>query len=76
MKWIYDLSVDRLKEEMNAVNIKKFVAEQIFSWIYAKNIQDINQWTNISKTNQQILANLYDTTLDTFLKINIRLKRS
>jgi len=70
MKWIYDLSVDRLKEEMNAVNIKKFVADQIFSWIYAKNIQDITQWTNISKTNRQILANLYDTTLDTILKIN------
>jgi 23S rRNA (adenine2503-C2)-methyltransferase len=70
MKWIYDLSVDRLKEEMNAVNIKKFVADQIFSWIYAKNIQDINQWTNISKANQKILANLYDTTLDTILKIN------
>jgi 23S rRNA (adenine2503-C2)-methyltransferase len=70
MKWIYDLSVDRIKEEMNAVNIKKFVADQIFSWIYAKNIQDINQWTNISKANQQILANFYDTTLDTILKIN------
>ncbi|MGD2087665.1 MAG: 23S rRNA (adenine(2503)-C(2))-methyltransferase RlmN [Candidatus Aminicenantes bacterium] len=70
MKWIYNLPVDRLKEEMSAVNIKKFVAHQIFSWIYAKNIQDINQWTNISKTNRQILANLYDTTLNPILKIS------
>jgi 23S rRNA (adenine2503-C2)-methyltransferase len=70
MKWIYDLSVDRLKEEMSAVNIKKFVVDQIFSWIYAKNIQDMTQWINISKTNRQILANLYDTTLNTILKIN------
>jgi 23S rRNA (adenine2503-C2)-methyltransferase len=69
MKWIYDLSVDRLKEELSAVNIKNFVAGQIFSWIYAKNIQDMTQWTNISKANRQILANLYDTTLNTVLKI-------
>lgn len=70
MKWIYNLSVDRLKEEMSAVNIKLFVADQVFSWIYAKNIQDMNQWTNISKTNRQILAKIYDTTLNTILKIN------
>ena len=70
MKWIYDLSFEQLKEEMSTVNIKKFVADQIFSWIYAKNIQDMTQWTNISKTNRQILANLYDTTLNTILKIN------
>jgi len=69
MKWIYDLSVDRLREEMSAIHIKKFVADQIFSWIYAKNIQDINLWNNIGKTNRQILANLYDTTLNTILKI-------
>jgi 23S rRNA (adenine2503-C2)-methyltransferase len=70
MKWIYDLPVDQLKEELSAVNIKIFVADQIFSWIYAKNIQDINQWTNISKANREILPMLYDTRLNTILEIN------
>ena len=69
MKWIYDLPYERLKEEITALRLKPYTADQIFSWLYAKNIQDINQWLNISKTNRQLLADHFDTTLGTLTQI-------
>lgn len=69
MKWIYDLSYDRLKEEIVAANLKKFAADQIFQWLYVKNIQDIDKWSNVSKTNREKLSKLFDTQLNTILDI-------
>jgi 23S rRNA (adenine2503-C2)-methyltransferase len=64
MKWIYDLTYEQLKEEITAFDIKKFIVDQIFQWIYQKNVQDILAWTNISKTNQHLLAKKFDTSLN------------
>jgi len=36
MKWIYDLSYEQLKEEISRIHTKKFVADQVFQWIYEK----------------------------------------
>jgi 23S rRNA (adenine2503-C2)-methyltransferase len=63
MKWIYDLAYDQLKEEITAIGIKKFVVDQVFQWIYEKNLQTINAWSNISKINRKTLSKNYDTTL-------------
>ncbi len=63
MKWIYDLAYDQLKEEISVIGIKKFVIDQVFQWIYEKNLQTINAWSNISKINREILSKRYDTTL-------------
>jgi 23S rRNA (adenine2503-C2)-methyltransferase len=70
MKWIYDLPYERLREEITALQLKPFTADQVFSWLYAKNIQEVSQWHNISKTNRQLLADCFDTALDTLVKIN------
>lgn len=64
MKWIYDLTYDQLKEEITALGLKKFSVDQVFQWLYEKNTQDINAWSNIAKTNQTILIEEYDTVLD------------
>jgi len=64
MKWIYDLSYEQLKEEIISIHIKKFVADQVFQWIYEKNVQTVDAWSNISKTNRNILSKQYDTTLN------------
>ena len=69
MKWIYDLSYDQLKEELTAANFKKFAADQVFQWIYAKNLQDTAKWSNISKAHREILSGLYDTGLNKILDI-------
>jgi 23S rRNA (adenine2503-C2)-methyltransferase len=69
MKWIYDLTYAQLAEEIEAAGLKPYTADQIFQWLYAKNIQDMNQWTNISKANRELLAGLYDTGLNNVLDI-------
>jgi len=69
MKWIYDLTFDELKEEVTALNLKSFTAIQIFSWLYAKNLQDFNLWTNISKSNRLTLADNFDISLNSILEV-------
>ncbi|MCP5047423.1 MAG: 23S rRNA (adenine(2503)-C(2))-methyltransferase RlmN, partial [bacterium] len=67
MKWIYNLPYDRLTEEVTASGLKKFAAHQVFQWLYEKNEQDIDQWTNISKANRELLSQSYNTCLNTVL---------
>jgi len=67
MKLIYESSYDELKNELASAGLKTFAADQVFQWIYGKNIQDINEWSNISKPNREILSNLFDTRLITVL---------
>jgi 23S rRNA (adenine2503-C2)-methyltransferase len=69
MKWIYDLSYDQLKEEIGRIHTKQFVADQVFQWIYEKNIQTVEAWSNISKTNRNLLSKQYDTTLNKTIDI-------
>jgi 23S rRNA (adenine(2503)-C(2))-methyltransferase len=64
MKWIYDLSYQQLEGEITAANLKKFTADQVFQWLYHKNIQDIDKWTNLSKTNRELLSKHYNTRLN------------
>jgi len=66
---MYDLSYEELKKEITAANFKKFAADQVFQWLYAKNILDIGKWSNISKTNRERLSKHYDTGLNTILDI-------
>ncbi|MCP4155532.1 MAG: 23S rRNA (adenine(2503)-C(2))-methyltransferase RlmN [bacterium] len=69
MKWIYDLSYDQLKEEIEGCGIKKFVADQIFQWLYGKMLPGIELWTNISKKNREMLTRKYDTTLNHIVRV-------
>ncbi|MGE5341170.1 MAG: 23S rRNA (adenine(2503)-C(2))-methyltransferase RlmN [Candidatus Omnitrophota bacterium] len=69
MKWIYDLPYDELKEELTQTNFKKFVADQIVQWLYNKNNPEIDQWSNISKTDRERLAQSFNTRFSTVLTI-------
>ena len=69
MKWIYDLAYGQLKEEILAIGLKKFAADQMFQWLYEKNTRDINAWTNISKTAREMLIKKYDTSLNQTVNI-------
>jgi 23S rRNA (adenine2503-C2)-methyltransferase len=69
MKWIYDLAYGQLKEEILAIGLKKFTADQMFQWLYEKNTRDINAWTNISKTAREMLTKKYDTSLNRTIDI-------
>lgn len=56
---IYSLTLEELKDLLKQYNIKSYVAEQIYHWIYKNNIESFNDMTNISKANIEVLNNLF-----------------
>ncbi|UCH95384.1 MAG: 23S rRNA (adenine(2503)-C(2))-methyltransferase RlmN [Candidatus Aminicenantes bacterium] len=70
MKWIYDLSYNQLKKEITALKMKEFAGDQVFQWLYAKNVQDTDRWCNVSKANKKILLEHYDIGLNKILRLD------
>lgn len=70
MKWIYDLSYGELKHELTALGLKAFAADQVFLWLYGKNVPQIDAWSNVSKSNRQQLPQYFDTSQLTVLTEN------
>ncbi len=68
MKWIYNFSYDELKEELASSSLKKFVVDQVFLWLYGKNIPVVDYWTNIGKNDRTLLAGRFDTRLPTIIQ--------
>jgi 23S rRNA (adenine2503-C2)-methyltransferase len=69
LKWIYDLSYDELKEDLCLLKMPGYVADQVFQWLYEKNVSNIATWHNISKQNRAILSRKYNTRLDKIIAI-------
>ena len=55
-EWVYNFSFSELKEKIERLGMKPFVAKQIFQWLYLHNQPEIENWTNISKQNRSILS--------------------
>lgn len=68
-KWIYDLSYDELKSGIVELDIKDFITDQVFLWIYKKTVQHIELWTNISKKNRKLLSKFYNIDLNKTIKV-------
>ncbi len=66
---IYNLSLEALKSELAELDIKPYVANQIFSWLYNKLEPEISRWTNISRKNQELLRSRFDTRLSRTEKV-------
>jgi 23S rRNA (adenine2503-C2)-methyltransferase len=69
MKWIYNLSYDELKNDLLKINLVHYSPDQIFYWLYRKEISEIDSWTNIQKKNRGILQKMYDTQLNKIIDI-------
>lgn len=54
-KSIYSFTLDELEKELSEFNIKKYVARQIYDWIYIKMVDSFSKMTNISQENIEIL---------------------
>ncbi len=63
MNWIYDYSYEELKHAFKDLGFQAFVTDQIFLWLYLKNIQDIDNWSNISIKNRETIKHHFDTNL-------------
>ena len=57
MKSIFDYKLSDLIEYCESIGYKKFVAKQLFEWIYQKRVFDYTQMTNIKKELQDKLSN-------------------
>lgn len=54
-KSIYSFTLNQLQKELENLNIKKYVADQIYDWLYIKCVDDFESMTNVSKTNIELL---------------------
>lgn len=54
-KSIYSFTLEELRNECDVIGIKKFVADQIYDWIYKKNVDSFELMTNISKKDIETL---------------------
>ncbi len=52
---LLNLNLKELEGVLVPLGFKKFNAKQIFSWLHEKQIRDINDMTNISKKNREVL---------------------
>ncbi len=59
MKSIYSFTLEELKNECDKIGIKKFVADQIYDWIYKKCINNFDEMTNISKKDIDTLKSYF-----------------
>ncbi|MFV0254590.1 MAG: 23S rRNA (adenine(2503)-C(2))-methyltransferase RlmN [Erysipelotrichaceae bacterium] len=62
-KSIFNFSKDQLIEEFSIAGYKKFKAKQLFSWLYQKNVFDVNEMSDLSKDFRKYLLENYDFSL-------------
>ena len=60
-KHLFGMTLDELKEVVRECGMPGFTAKQIADWLYKKKIRTIDEMTNISISNRNILAEKYDT---------------
>jgi len=53
------LSLAELQDVVSRLGMPKFTAKQIAEWIYQKQITEIDEMTNISKANREVLASSF-----------------
>ena len=67
---IKSLQLDRLKEYVESIGAKPFVAKQIYTWLHEKNVESFDEMTNLSKSLRQRLNEECNIT-----KLSIRKKQ-
>jgi len=66
---LFGKTLSELKEICNASGMPAFTAKQIAQWLYQKEITSIDEMTNISKKNRELLSEKYQMGLATPLKV-------
>ncbi|NDW09600.1 23S rRNA (adenine(2503)-C(2))-methyltransferase RlmN [Dysgonomonas sp. 520] len=59
-KHLLGMTLDELKEVANGCGLPKFAAKQIADWVYKKKVSSVDEMTNISQANRNILSEKYD----------------
>ena len=65
---LFGKKLSEIIEIVAELGLPKFAAKQITDWLYKKNITTIEQMTNISARNREILSEKYDFGVDAPIK--------
>jgi 23S rRNA (adenine2503-C2)-methyltransferase len=56
MHTFFDLTPDTLKDVCQSLDMPSYVAAQMFDWVYAKGVVDVEAMTNISRKHQALIG--------------------
>jgi 23S rRNA (adenine2503-C2)-methyltransferase len=66
---LFGRTLTELKEIVKANNLPSFTAKQIAEWLYGKGVSEIDQMTNLSLKNRQVLSDRYDVGRSAHTKV-------
>lgn len=58
-KVLMGMTLDELKAEVKMLGMPAFTASQMLKWLYTKHVSDIENMTDISKANRELLASRF-----------------
>ena len=69
MENIFNFTKDKLVQKFESDGKKKFMASQVFDWLYDKKVYDVNKFLNIKKENIEYLKNNFYFSFIKILKV-------
>lgn len=58
-KWLLGLTLTQLEEIVKEHSLPSYAAKQIAQWLYQKRVSSIEEMTNLSKLNRELLSQYY-----------------
>lgn len=59
-QYLLGMTLSEITEAVQELSLPKFTAKQIADWVYAKRVKTIDEMTNISLKNREILSDKFD----------------
>ncbi len=66
---LFGKNLNELTDIVAELDMPKFTAKQIASWLYQKEVSSIDEMSNISKKNRDLLSEKYEFGLTPYLKV-------
>ena len=60
---LFGKTLDQLQGVVKELGLPRFTAKQLADWLYKKNVTSITEMSNLSKSTQSLLAEVYDIGL-------------
>lgn len=68
---LYGMTFDEITNIVKAHALPKFTAKQITEWLYKKDVESIDQMTNLSKKARATLSEKYEVGLKPSLQVSV-----
>ncbi|MCF8359197.1 MAG: 23S rRNA (adenine(2503)-C(2))-methyltransferase RlmN [Prolixibacteraceae bacterium] len=68
-KKLFGKTLEELTEVVSELNLPKFAAKQMADWLYKKGVTSVDEMTNISKRNRELVAEKFEVGLQSYAKV-------